>query len=173
MSNVVIVSTVAGMVPTTGNLKEGQLGVNTADGKLFSNNGTEIISVGGGNLWNQESEARTLVHTFPDAPHDWETVMDVQVGIAVSSIELRIYNPSATTTQIEVRVTRDGIVLPTATLARTSSGSGHADFIAARLTDRGYQLPVMFCKTLKIEARKTIGASTSSVSINYSLGSFS
>lgn len=43
-------SNTAGLVPTTGNLTSGELGVNMADKKIYINNGTSVVQVGGGNL---------------------------------------------------------------------------------------------------------------------------
>jgi len=40
----------AGVVPTTGNLTSGELGVNMADKKVYINNGTTVVQVGAGNL---------------------------------------------------------------------------------------------------------------------------
>ncbi len=40
----------AGVVPTTGNLTSGELGVNMADKKVYINNGTSVVQVGAGNL---------------------------------------------------------------------------------------------------------------------------
>jgi hypothetical protein len=40
----------AGVVPTTGNLTSGELGVNMADKKIYINNGTSVVQVGAGNL---------------------------------------------------------------------------------------------------------------------------
>lgn len=40
----------AGVVPTTGNLTSGELGVNMADKKIYINNGTAVVQVGAGNL---------------------------------------------------------------------------------------------------------------------------
>jgi len=40
----------AGVVPTTGNLTSGELGVNMADKKVYINNGTAVVQVGAGNL---------------------------------------------------------------------------------------------------------------------------
>lgn len=40
----------AGVVPTTGNLTSGELGVNMADKKIYINNGTSVVQVGSGNL---------------------------------------------------------------------------------------------------------------------------
>lgn len=43
-------SNTAGLVPTTGNLTSGELGVNMADKKIYINNGSSVVQVGGGNL---------------------------------------------------------------------------------------------------------------------------
>ena len=41
-------SSTPGSIPTTGNLLPGEIAVNLADGKLFTNNGTAIIELGNG-----------------------------------------------------------------------------------------------------------------------------
>lgn len=43
-------SNTASLVPTTGNLTSGELGVNMADKKIYINNGTSVVQVGAGNL---------------------------------------------------------------------------------------------------------------------------
>jgi hypothetical protein len=43
-------SNTAGLVPTTGNLTSGELGVNMADKKVYINNGSSVVQVGAGNL---------------------------------------------------------------------------------------------------------------------------
>lgn len=43
-------SNTAGLVPTTGNLTSGELGVNMADKKIYINNGSSVVQVGAGNL---------------------------------------------------------------------------------------------------------------------------
>jgi hypothetical protein len=43
-------SNTANLVPTTGNLTSGELGVNMADKKIYINNGSSVVQVGGGNL---------------------------------------------------------------------------------------------------------------------------
>jgi len=122
--NLVVVSKVAGVEPTVGNLKEGQLGVNTADGKLFVNDGSKIKTVGG-SVWNPTSanERITLGLAREDAGNGvWVTVADLIGPLLVTKAGITA-DPQSPALNCEVRATKDGVLLPSKVLTSRTTGS--------------------------------------------------
>jgi hypothetical protein len=68
-------STVAGKVPTTGDLDVGEIAINLTDGKLFSRNAGGVIEIGGG------SSSPALIFTGFDGGSASTTAFDLTLDL--------------------------------------------------------------------------------------------
>lgn len=149
----------AGVVPTTSTLPVKVLGVNSADGKMFINTGTEIITLGGQGLLQPTKyvEYVTASTNGVTSGNNWVTLVSINTSIAVSELELFVEaNPFPAQTG-EVRVTVDGKQLPVLFLQGNTTSTVNNVYIDQAATGT----PLLYCKdSLLVEFRVSSGIST-------------
>lgn len=111
------VSDVAGVIPTTGNLATTELGVNTADGILYINNGSEILDLKfGGGMFVPTSFVKGGDYTLNESQigaGNWFTVLDVSTPVLLNNLALSgEHRTTDGSTTVALRVTKNGNVLP-------------------------------------------------------------
>ena len=104
----VIVSDVAGTIPTTSQITTKQIGVNTANGKMYVNNGTKIRRLGG-SVWKPTSNTEEVELNNNTTVGTWVTVVDLVGPLMLCKARLTVSGSSNTG---DIRVTRDGVLLP-------------------------------------------------------------
>ena len=165
--NLVIISTIAGVVPTMDNLKEGQLGANTADGKLYVNTGTRIKSMGGQH-WKRDIPSESAVLTTASA--SFVTIVDV-TGSEVLALELAMGAvQNANPMVAEMRITIDGEVQPIMTITGTTNSYVWKRFAGG--TGALQDEPVYAATSLKVEMRKLSGGTDPRGNVYYTTGEY-
>lgn len=151
---------VAGIEPTTSTLSTKELGVNTADGILFINNGTEIIKIRGdqGLLQPNKFAEGVLASTNGNTSgNNWVTVLSISVPVAVSEIELHVESSAGNAHTGELRITKNGNPLP----ILSKQGNTSATVTGSYLDTVAIGSPLLYCKdTLLVEIRISSDAST-------------
>lgn len=121
----IITSTTQGSVPTTDTLPQGKLLVNTKDAILYVNNGTKILKLRfGGNVFKPsgyiQRETFTLLRDDVSVGQ-WVSVLNLNSSLNVTSLRLSTdFASSSDNPVVEVRVTRDGEVLPVMQVSKSS-----------------------------------------------------
>ena len=165
--NLVVISTIVGVKPTMDTLKEGQLGVNTADGRMYVNTGTRIKTMGSQH-WKRNIPYTQVVTTVSSPT--FITLLDV-TGSEVLTHHIAMTTMQATpAVTAEMRITIDGEVKPIMTLTGLTDKSVTKIFVGSNgaIQDE----PEYAESSLKIEMRKLTGTPDPSCHIVYTTGEY-
>lgn len=166
----VFISDTAGVKPTLSQITTKQVGINTADGKMYVNNGTAIKQIGG-NLWVPSGNTQGTAFHIQDntGGTGWHTVVDLVGPVLIGGASITVL-PIPSIKTGEIRMTVNGVLFPAVSLTGNSNSINRFVDLVGRYGGIGATTDIdgepVYCEdSFKLEVRQTVNGTTSGVSI--------